>query len=529
MLALSKNLLGEQSDKLVAGEPLPITVGDTVGGKYTVDAIIGVGGMGVVASATHLALGQRVALKVMRTARMNAETADRFLREARAAVSLKSSHVAKVLDVGTLDSGLPFMVMELLEGSDLASQLETRGALPCGEAIDYILQACDALSEAHALGIVHRDLKPENLFVTERRDGSALVKVLDFGISKVTPTIEVAEASAPRRAITHESTVMGSPMYMSPEQVRSAKHVDGRSDIWALGAILFELIAGRSAFYAESVPDIFVKILEKPAPRLEEALRDPPAGLAEAIARCLEKEREKRFQTVDELAAALANLGVRPPSPTVPLWDRAVEIAIDENGDGVVVGTAVSVPLLLGSIPPARPRAAAAETFVLPGRTRSQGRAFMWGVGLALSAAVLGAGIGYRQKLSAFASKRATPTAQTAPVSPGASADPASALATNAAAGTSSAASPVAAPAVAEPAASVALGVAPPTGGRGASSAGRPRAGVRSSGTKQASLASGANAPAGAASPVAASTNGPVTPDTVAPPAPAPSLRRTDW
>ena len=513
MSAISNNLLGAQGDRLVAGEPLPIAVGDVVGGKYTVDAVIGVGGMGVVASATHVALGQRVALKVMRSARMNPETAERFLREARAAVSLESSHVAKVLDVGTLESGLPFMVMELLEGSDLSSQLEARGALPCTEAIDYVFQACDALSEAHALGIVHRDLKPENLFVTERRDGSALVKVLDFGISKVTPTIEVVESSAPRRAITHESTVMGSPMYMSPEQVRSSKDVDGRSDIWALGAILFELVAGSSPFYAESVPDIFVKILEKPAPRLDEALRDPPAGLAETIARCLEKDREKRFQTVDELAAALANLGARPATATVPPWERPVEIAVDETGDGAIAGAA-SVPLALGAVVPARPRSAGAKTFVLPGRSRSRRKKLArTSAALAICGVAIGAGAYYWHRQSALVESTSAPqAAQAAPVTPAPSSGPAAVPVANAAATTSSAAlSAPQAAAQAEPE-PVASGVRSP-------SSGRPRAGLRSgSGSKQ---ASGAKAAAGAGAPAIDAP--PATP------APAPSLRRTDW
>jgi serine/threonine-protein kinase len=512
VLAISTSADGPPSDRLTAGEPLPITVGDTVGGKYTVDAIIGVGGMGVVASATHVSLGQRVALKVMRTARMNPETADRFLREARAAVSLKSSHVAKVLDVGTLESGLPFMVMELLEGSDLSSQLEARGALPCAEAIDYILQACDALSEAHALGIVHRDLKPENLFVTERRDGTAFVKVLDFGISKVTQTIEVAESSAPRRAITHESTVMGSPMYMSPEQVRSAKHVDGRSDIWALGAILFELIAGRSAFYDESVPDIFVKILEKPAPRLEEALRDPPAGLSETIARCLEKDREKRFQTVDELAAALANLGARPTTATVPPWDRSVEIAIDERGSGEIVGVAASVPIVLGAGAPARPRAAAAETFVLPGRSRSRGKTIMRIVAvLAICGGAAGAGFHYRQKLTALV---ASPNRNAAPIPPAPVARTAEPSVSSPVAATNA---PGAAP---EPAASTASSSHASTEPaavvtRGPSQTGRPRGATRSGSKASAAATAMPVADVATASPE--------------PAAPAPTLRRTDW
>ena len=513
MLAISNSRAGAESNKLAVGEPLPISVGDVVAGKYTVDAIIGVGGMGVVASATHVALGQRVALKVMRTARMNHETADRFLREARAAVSLKSSHVAKVLDVGTLASGLPFMVMELLEGRDLSSHLELQGALPVAEAVDYVLQACDALSEAHGLGIVHRDLKPENLFVTERRDGTPLVKVLDFGISKITTTIEISEPSAPRRAITHESTLMGSPMYMSPEQVRSAKNVDGRSDIWALGAILFELIAGRSAFYAESVPDIFVKILDKPAPLLEEALRDPPAGLSATIARCLEKDREKRFQTVDELAAALSTLGIKPTTPTIPPWDRG-EIEVAPSSDRALVGAPPSAPLVLG---PPQSRVAA-ETFVLPGRARSN-RSALVGVFavLAIAGLALAAGAFYRHKLSATVASKRGPAQPMSAVSSGTVSAPLGDVVPDTSSlleGTS-----VGSARVTEPAASA---------GRGSAAGGRPRAGARAgSGSKASSSTSGV---AAAGSDNASTIEAPpVAPEPTTPAAPVPTLRRTDW
>jgi serine/threonine protein kinase len=495
------------SDKLVAGEPLPIRVGDVVGAKYTVDAILGVGGMGVVAAATHAALGQRVALKVMRTARMNAETADRFLREARAAVTLKSSHVAKVLDVGTLDTGLPFMVMELLEGSDLADKLEKRGALPCAEAIEYVLQACDAISEAHALGIVHRDLKPENLFVTERRDGTALVKVLDFGISKVASKVDATEGPTSRRAITHESTVMGSPMYMSPEQVRSAKHVDGRTDIWALGAILYELVSGHGAFWAETVPDIFVKVLDKPAPRLQDAIRDAPAGLADTIARCLEKDRDARFQTVDELAAALANLGVKPASPTIPPWDRSTDIQVDETGAGSV--PPVQPPA--GAEPPAPPisvRRVTAETFVLPGRPRARRSklAFLFAM-LAISGIAFGA-VGVYKRVPS--SSRASPAARASIAPP-----------TDDPAGASAKVASATAPVVQTPAPPASV-VAEPSA-RATAASPKSRAGAANGG-RAAPAVAGKQSPATSANPNAAATTAP------APPAAgAPTLRRTDW
>jgi serine/threonine-protein kinase len=511
----TKTASGAHGDKLAAGERLPIECGDVIGGKYSVDAIIGVGGMGVVAAGTHAALGQRVALKVMRSARMNPETADRFLREARAAVSLKSSHVAKVLDVGTLDSGLPYMVMELLEGSDLTAKLEKRGALPCAEAIDYVLQACDAISEAHALGIVHRDLKPENLFVTERRDGTALVKVLDFGISKVASTVEVTESPTSRRAITHESTIMGSPMYMSPEQVRSAKHVDGRTDIWALGAILYELVAGHGPFWAPSVPDIFVKVLDKPAPRLEEAVRDAPAGLAEAIARCLEKDRDKRFQTVDELAAALANLGVRPAAATIPPWDRSTDIPVDETGEGSVPPALSPATPFDFHVSPLSSRRVTAETFVLPGRPRARrNKVAVVLAFLAISGVAFGAVGLYRRLPSSSVSQPSAPTPMTAvaPAENPATAEPRG--------------SAVTAPVVQLPSATAAAPPVEPPPTRANAAGARPRGGS-AAGSRP---STGAASKAAVALTTAVAPPPPVAaPTTTSSPAPSPTLRRTDW
>jgi serine/threonine-protein kinase len=187
--------------------------GEVLAGKYMVDQVLGQGGMGVVVAGRHVQLGNRVAIKfLLPGAAQHPEATARFLREARAAVQIQSEHVARVSDVGTLDNGAPYMVMEFLNGSDLGQVLAARGApFAIEEGVSYLLQACEAIAEAHALGIVHRDLKPANLFLTQRADGSALVKVLDFGISKVMAGHD-ADAS-----ITATATVMGSPAYMSPE------------------------------------------------------------------------------------------------------------------------------------------------------------------------------------------------------------------------------------------------------------------------------------------------------------------------
>ena len=270
---------------------------EILAGKYRITRMLGEGGMGIVAEAVHMGLGHRVALKLLKRDLVRADHRERFFREARAAGALRSEHVVAIKDVDTLPDDTPFLVMEYLEGADLGSVLVSRGTLPVEEATDYILQACEAIAEAHALGIIHRDLKPANLFVTHRADGTRLIKVLDFGIAKIT---------APELAcdLTTTSQYMGSPSYMSPEQVRSAKRVDARSDLWALGVILYELIAGVLPFDGESTGDVFVKIsTEPPRPFTPPA---PAAGLEAVILRCLEKAPEQRYQDVLALAAALA-------------------------------------------------------------------------------------------------------------------------------------------------------------------------------------------------------------------------------
>ena len=237
---------------------------------------------------------------------MDTGTVARFLREARAAVRMKGEHVTRVLDVASLPSGLPYIVMEHLEGADLASVVETKGWLPISLAVDYVLQTCEALAEAHALGIVHRDIKPSNLFLTTRADGSPCIKVLDFGISKAMAT---PDGRAPELNLTQTQAILGSPQYMAPEQMRSSKRVDGRTDIWAIGATLHELLTGAPPFEAKSMPELFAMILEDAPPRLCERRPDVPPALEAVVARCLQKDPGKRFADVHELARALAPLG----------------------------------------------------------------------------------------------------------------------------------------------------------------------------------------------------------------------------
>jgi serine/threonine-protein kinase len=277
---------------------MPVEIGEVLAGKYKVEDVLGVGGMGVVVAARHIQLEQKVALKFLRPEAMQSkEAVERFLREARNAVRLRSEHVAKVTDVGTLDSGAPYMVMEYLDGADLSRVVHATGSIAIEEAVYFVLQACEAIAEAHSLGIIHRDLKPQNLFVTRRVDGKPLVKVLDFGISK--------SIDAQGLSLTRTSSIMGSPLYMSPEQMRSSKNVDQRADIWALGVILYELLTGRVPFEAESVPELCLKVVQdEPTP--PKGLRpEVPEGLSAVVLKCLEKNVTNRFSNVAELAASL--------------------------------------------------------------------------------------------------------------------------------------------------------------------------------------------------------------------------------
>jgi serine/threonine-protein kinase len=276
--------------------------GDVLAGKYRVDKVLGVGGMGIVVAAHHVHLDEKVALKFLLPEAMNRpEAVARFLREARTAVRIKSEHVATVKDVGTLDNGSPYMVMEYLDGNDLAAWLRQRGALPIDQAVEFILQACVAVADAHALGIVHRDIKPANLFCVRRSDGQLSIKVLDFGISKVTDV----SGTGPGVAITKTQAFMGSPLYMSPEQMQSARKVDARADIWALGVVLFELVAGRTPFISESIMELGMLIATRAPPPLRSFRPDAPAELETVVLKCLEKDPSRRFANVGELSLAL--------------------------------------------------------------------------------------------------------------------------------------------------------------------------------------------------------------------------------
>ena len=270
-----------------------VPIGAVLAGRYRVERVLGQGGMGVVVKAMHLQLHQPVAMKFLLPEVLgNQQIVQRFLREAQAAVRLKSEHVARVIDVGSLESGAPYMVLEYLEGSDLSNV--PRSQLLVGVVVDLMLQACEALAEAHSLGIVHRDIKPANFFVTRGADGRPLLKVLDFGISK-TPTTN--------GNLTATQAVMGTPAYMSPEQMRSSRDVDHRSDLWSLGVVLYELLQGAPPFGGDTFSSMVIKVVSDPLPTMTVPL---PGGLDAIVYRALEKDPARRFQNVAELARELA-------------------------------------------------------------------------------------------------------------------------------------------------------------------------------------------------------------------------------
>jgi serine/threonine-protein kinase len=289
--------------------PLPVVSGQVIQSRYLVGDVIGEGGMGVVFEAMHLGLETKVALKIIRSDLKNDdEFVLRFVNEGRAAALLKGEHIARVYDVGTLDSGEPYLVMERLEGIGLETFLERVGPLDPPEAVGLVLEVCEGLAEAHALALVHRDIKPANLFLVRRPDGSSLVKILDFGIAKRI----VDEA---RRGLTNPARSLGSPWYMSPEQMMDPSRVDARSDVWSLGVLLFELLTSDHPFDGEGVPEVCAKVLSAPAPCMSDYRRGIPHGLDRVIARCLEKDPARRFPNVAALAESLLEFGsIRRPS-----------------------------------------------------------------------------------------------------------------------------------------------------------------------------------------------------------------------
>ncbi|MDB4940764.1 MAG: hypothetical protein JWP97_298 [Labilithrix sp.] len=316
---------------------IPLDVGDVLAKKYRLERLIGEGGTGIVVAARHVQLDRPVAIKFLRAALASDEVRARFEREARAIEQIESAHVVSVLEFGWLDDLSPYMVMEALEGRDLARILKEDGPLGIEDAVDCMLQVCEALVQAHARGIVHRDLKPANLFLTRREDGAPHIKVVDFGISKI---LDPKVLGTDERDMTGAFTVLGSPRYMAPEQLRNSKDVDARADLWSIGAVMFQIISGRAAFDAENNVHASLAVLTTEAPLLRELVPSASKKLEGIVNRCLSKDREARFQSAAELADALRPLATKRTRDSLARLEEAkaepsvsIGLAVPSVGD----------------------------------------------------------------------------------------------------------------------------------------------------------------------------------------------------
>ena len=320
-----------------------LTVGTTIDGKYRIDEIIGKGAMGVVLAATHVHLKERVALKFLST-RAHAQSDDfhmRFRREAQVSAKLRNEHITRVLDVGMWREKVPFMVMDLLLGDDLRRTLKQapEGRLPASTALDYIVQVCEGLAEAHSHGIVHRDLKPSNLFVTKRHDGTDLIKILDFGISKWSTHEEQLEE------LTQTGVVLGSPKYMAPEQLFGSATVDARADVWSIGAIFYEMLTGRPPYDFPTLTRICAELAaDRPPPSLKAIVPDLPDELEAVVLRCFARDREHRVHSVAELAGDLLDAVEAPFAGQVRqkiatmLDPKALGVSMSTSSGGMPMG-----------------------------------------------------------------------------------------------------------------------------------------------------------------------------------------------
>jgi serine/threonine-protein kinase len=334
---------------------LPVHPGQVLEGKFRIERIVGEGAMGLVAEATHLNLDERVALKFLRReARERPNIVMRFAREARAAAKITSDHVARVYDVGGTQDGSPFIVMEFLEGMDLEVVLVKEGRLDVMDAAEHVIQACEGLTAAHVIGVVHRDIKPANLFRVDRA-GTREIKLLDFGISKAAISgtfddIDLASADT--------TQIMGSPHYMSPEQIRSTKDVDARADLWSLGVVLYELITGATPFTATEVTAIIAQVLHEQHRPVRVLVPDIAPDLEAIIDRCLEKDPEKRYQSAADLAVALVPFA---PKRARAVAERAAAMRTRASGQTPVAD----------SVPPPPPSTCTISTSTLTSATAS--------------------------------------------------------------------------------------------------------------------------------------------------------------
>jgi serine/threonine protein kinase len=355
LLAVAVDALGDTSGPVAEELSDGLQLGEVLASKYRIEGVLGSGAMGTVYAARHGELGQLVAIKVLQSAAPTA--AARFLREAKITAHLRSEHTARVFDFGRTGEDAPFIVMEHLAGEDLAN-LSKRGPVSAARAAAYAVQVCKALSEAHAAGVVHRDLKPSNLFLTRRSDGSECIKVLDFGISK-----RLSEGTSDEsHELTHTQSLLGSPAYMSPEQLRESKDVDARTDIWSLGVVLYELVTCRRPFNATSLAALSASIAADEPPSLSSLRTDVPVAFERVVMRCLRKDPRERFPSAAELAAALAPIG-QPRPGRLRSWG-CLAVVVLALGTGLVLFNAGErdsaeaigePPELQASVPPPQP------------------------------------------------------------------------------------------------------------------------------------------------------------------------------
>jgi serine/threonine protein kinase len=417
--------------ELPPGIPSP---GETFAGKYLIEGVLGVGGMGAVLAARHLHLDEKVAIKLMLPdIARDATTGVRFLREARAAVKIKSEHVAKVTDFGELESGQAYMVMEYLVGEDIDASLRRCGMLSVADTVDILLQASEPLAHAHALGIVHRDLKPGNLFLTTRDDGTRCVKVLDFGISKGT----AQDGSLQSLTLTKTQATVGSPVYMAPEQMRAGQPLDARTDIWSLGVVGYELLTGRVPFDANSMFELTAMVLrDDPAPMNRP---DVPVGLSRAIQRCLAKKPGDRFPDLPAFAAAIAPFGAKGADELALRVSRARKGKTEEgrpSGPSLSASTAMpsaslgTLPVLaeteVADRPLLRADARTAASWTGPQPPFRPQRRMTLAVGLGFAALAVGGGLLLWRARPSSTDSDAAPTWQASSVSESATAPSAS-------------------------------------------------------------------------------------------------------
>jgi len=319
-------------------------VGTLVADKYRIDRLLGRGGMGAVYEATNVGIGKRIALKFLdRDATRHGDAVTRFQREAQAASAVESAHIVHIFDAGVSEDGRPFLVMERLTGEDLRSMLKREGRLDVPAAVHIVGQALRGLSRAHAAGIVHRDLKPDNVFVCRRDDDPMFVKLVDFGISKITRNESSADT------LTRRGTVLGTAFYMSPEQAQAFPDIDGRTDLFSAGAILFESLAGRPPHVGSVYEAVLIEICTKDAPDVRDFAPKVPEAIAQVIKKALARDRDERFADANEMydALALAAPGFLRTSgrgfPTAPIVPQTAN-ATTPSDDGRVAtagGTAV--------------------------------------------------------------------------------------------------------------------------------------------------------------------------------------------